>query len=387
VRAAGMNTTWRGGRGLLVRRACCVASVLVALAPQSWAQAPSRMPSSYDPPSQTLDGAPSASTAYPASNPFASSGTRDDRILLPLLLQERMLLQEYGHDHPEVRTIQSRIETAREFLRQHPEPQPAERPQPPVAVVPPRPQTPASIAPATFTPPAGTETLWPSRLPAVAVVPRTPDGSDSLNLSIVPTAPAPIQASRPKPANPVSVPPTPTINRPGEQIPVATSVAADTRPPSRSSPVEPSPEKRGSLSLGPWELVGILAAFLVGLLVHIVALFFIIRRNGEREAVYRVELVNAPPLMAVPSSGQLASAAEERGLRMYPGTAEGTEARKLSSEEEEKPDPEFDLGLTYEEEQRLNEEIRRQEEEAMLRQLLEKNLQLRTDIAELSSTE
>jgi hypothetical protein len=359
--------------------------MLLALASQSRAQVPARIPSSCNPPIPTTEAAPALNTANSGSNPFATSGTRDERILLPLLLQERMLREEYGRNHPEVRTIQSRIEAAREFLRQHPEPQPAEKPEPAKAAVPPQTQPSASIAPAKFTAPAGNENGWPV-LPAVVMVPPTQGGSGLLNLPIVPTAPAPIQFSRPDPVKPVTVPPVSHPNRAEEPKPGATTAPADPRP-LAGAPLEASRDKSDGLWLGPWQLVEILAAFLVGLLVHIAALFFIIRRNGEREAVYRVELVNAPPLMAVPNPAHLAGTAEERGLRLYPGFAEQTATREVFSGGEEKPGQEFDLGPTYEEEQRLKEENRRQEEEAMLRHILEQNLHLRTEIAELASAE
>jgi hypothetical protein len=39
-----------------------------------------------------------------------------DELLLPFLLQEKLLLEKYGDDHPEVKEVRSRIKVVREYL-------------------------------------------------------------------------------------------------------------------------------------------------------------------------------------------------------------------------------------------------------------------------------
>ncbi len=398
ARAAG-----RSGTGSLILGAWCLVSALLALPSAGQAQPTPALPESPSPAIQPAEGMSSARPLSPcplpalpdlpgcnpgpaevtarasASAPSASlpspstaPGTREERILLPLLLQERALLEDYGPDHPEVCNLRARIETVRDFLLRHPEPALADRPEPARAAPSVARMAPGNITPASLTSPPATETPPACQVPTVVVVNQVPGAPNLSNLPIVPTASTPLEPSLAASTVPAATAGPPAPN-PVEEKKVVV-------------PAQPAPPPSDPLPLDRWQLLGMLAAFLVGLLVHIIALFFIIRRNGEREPVYRVELLNAPPHLTSASPSQLATVAEQQGLRLYTDTPEATEAPAASAVEA-KPEPEFDLGLTYEEEKRLNEELGRQEEEAMLRHLLEQNVQLRAEIAELPAAD
>jgi len=99
-----------------------------------------------------------------------------------------------------------------------------------------------------------------------------------------------------------------------------------------------------------------------------------VRRQLE-SATVRVEFVNPSAVRLGPVAGQQLQ--EARGsvrTSMDPGPAE----RTLVDESEKK----FDLGPTFEEEQRQAEEAQRQGEEAILQQIVEQNLALRRQMDE-----
>jgi hypothetical protein len=57
-------------------------------------------------------------------------------LLLPLLFQERTLLESYGPEHPEVRAVRARIAVVRDFISQHAAGAPPEPVRPAAATIP-----------------------------------------------------------------------------------------------------------------------------------------------------------------------------------------------------------------------------------------------------------
>jgi hypothetical protein len=219
-----------------------------------------------------------------------------ERLLLPLLLQEKTLLTNYGPDHPDVIAVRARIVAVREFLAEQSaaaEAKPA--------------QNPPAATPAVLPPPAGE--VKPAITPASACVRPEPS---------------------PEPVHPADIPPaTSTSTHPGkppEKLSPAALEAVEQHPPvaMASPPALSTPPAPAPLILAPepipdlggprapeahsGPLTTILAALLSGILVHVVALLLILRRHEPRpEQLVRVELVHTPAAgFAVPHSAPAA---------------------------------------------------------------------------------
>jgi hypothetical protein len=119
---------------------------------------------------------------------------------------------------------------------------------------------------------------------------------------------------------------------------------------------------------------GIVGTVLLGVLIHLIALVLILRRNGAHLArVFRVELVNPA---AVGFVGQV-SAAGAQTVAAGPSTEEVTQSSTAET---------FDIGPTYAEEMREKQEALRQQEEAVLRHIFELNMQMREQLGQLSGS-
>jgi hypothetical protein len=145
-------------------------------------------------------------------------------------------------------------------------------------------------------------------------------------------------------------------------------------PPAAAAPAAPrtappeAPANPYVLNIALGQLIGTLAAFLVGPVVLLLGLLYFLRRCGRTGPLFRVELVNAHgPFVAV----QAAGAVEQR---MRGGLPVADDDSDLGSAQK------FDLGPTYEEEMRHRSEAQRQQEEALLRHIFDENVKLREQI-------
>jgi hypothetical protein len=157
-----------------------------------------------------------------------------------------------------------------------------------------------------------------------------------------------------------------------------TSVQAVASPPSgvgdksASQTSQERPRGNSFFETGFGQLIGIVGAVFLGVLIHLIALVFIMRRYGAGLAqVFRVELLNPP---AVGFVGQV-SAAEGQTVAAEPATEEVTQSGTAET---------FDIGPTYAEEMQQKQEALRQQEEAVLRNIFELNMQMREQLSQLS---
>jgi hypothetical protein len=327
----------------------------------------------------------------------------EEQVLLPLLLEEKNLLANYGPGHPDVRSVRERIQIVREYLAQHPPAPPPTilRPQPPMS-----PPTPFREVPSA----AASTTSWsaptrPLPFPAVRSQILEPGGQDDSSeakerFGNTQT----ITRSWPKPSRPAGFSAvTSPILQPGPAAvssPVSPPTTAETRDKgahpsavvSDSPPVQvvasapgavgdssagqssrEQPRSNTFFETGFGQLLGILGAVFLGVLVHLIALVFILRRYGVHLArVFRVELVNPS---AVGFVGQVSTAAQPVA------TGPAIEDVPPSSTAET-----FDLGPTYAEEMRQKQEALHQQEEAVLRSIFELNMQMRAQLGQLSGS-
>jgi len=141
----------------------------------------------------------------------------------------------------------------------------------------------------------------------------------------------------------------------------------------------------------PWQqlfllqLPGTLVALLGGPLIA-VALILVLRRSG---IMFRVEMVNPVGYVVAGASPQPAQALPSGNLPVDSAlTAAGFEEPVAQQPEEEPSTAEaFDLGLTYEEEKRLQDQALVQLEQAVLQQIFEDNRQLQQEIRQLTDDE
>jgi hypothetical protein len=140
---------------------------------------------------------------------------------------------------------------------------------------------------------------------------------------------------------------------------VTTTAASDGH---QSTPVSPGPafaaHSNSLFRIALAQFVGNLAALLVGLTLFMFVLVRALRRFGVAPAPHG----NRPP-------GQ-----------------EQIELPDVAAILAVDPVPTFDLGPTYAEEMRLKQEAAREQEQAMLRQLVEQNLSLQEQISKLNSS-
>ena len=189
----------------------------------------------------------------------------EEKYLLPLLAQEKALLQNFGPDHPEVRDVRARIEVTQDWIKRQPKREPAPAPtQPPIHVA----LNPAPVQPAIHVElaPAPVQPAIHVEMPAPVVVAPPP----------APLPAAVVEKARELPA------PAPIVVQ-------ATAPAAAAAPAANDTIVNVL-----------MQLVSILAALVVILLVQLVALLVILRRfAGKLTPQVRVEVVTsgaaAPP--------------------------------------------------------------------------------------------
>lgn len=250
------------------------------------------------------------------------SAAPTEQLLFALQLQEQALLENYGNDHPQVRSLRRRIAEVRFFLVNHP-PAPVKAAAQPAPV--PRP------APTAF----ASEIIQ-----AVQVRPVVP-----LSQPVSKKDTAPLLGAGPWHGRRSAVIPSAAAIVPPERI------AAEGRP---------------------WiaaQSAGMLAAFLLGLLFHVGALGLILRWCASRwPSPFRIELIGGSPALPgaaetprpAPSPVSLPAPAEERreaAVVVEPAI--------------------LDLGPPSGGLLQQKEEARQQQEEAIFRHIFEQNLQLR----------
>jgi hypothetical protein len=136
------------------------------------------------------------------------------------------------------------------------------------------------------------------------------------------------------------------------------------------------------------QFVSVLAALFLGPLVLLVALCYVLRRYAANPgSLFRVEVVNT---LTGPATG---------GGHQSAGTGLASDAERpfdpqalLAPPAEPEPQEDsipntaqpFDLGMTYEEERRLQQEALLHQEEALLRTIFEQNVQLREQFEDLT---
>jgi hypothetical protein len=405
--------------GSVVRAAVCIACGLWSLTSPALAQPPAPTPELQSKPIQPWQGGKpvefrqpcpvALDKAIPGSLAFAkpanegvgqeAPGNVEERVLLPLLLEEKRLLESYGPRHPKVLSVRERIEVVREYLAQHP-------PAPPptiLAAPPPIPvQTPYREAPSTTT---GTSSspvqTVPLPLPPIRSQSLEPGGTESSTKAKDRSDNTQTATSRSRPelirpvgfssaGNPIrdsaslaAPPPTVVKTKDKDTQPAAiastnTSAQAVVSPPSgvrdnsASQPSQEQPRGNSFFETGFGQLIGIVGAVFLGVLIHLIALTLILRRYGTHLArVLRVELVNPA---AVGFVGQV-SAAGAQTVAAGPATKEVTQSSTAET---------FDIGPTYAEEMQQKQEALRQQEEAVLRHIFELNVQMREQLGQLS---
>ncbi len=400
--------------GLVVPAAVCIAYGLGSLTTPALAQAPVP-PSEFQSKSIQVwqGGKPvefrqprpdSFDKAIPSKSVLAKPGNEgvgqdppgsvEERVLLPLLLEEKRLLENYGPRHPKVISVRERIEIAREHLAQHP-PAP---PPPPNPVQRPYRQVPSPTA-STISPPVQTAPLL---LPSIRSKSLEQGGAEGGTKAKDRSGNGPTATSKsqPEPIRPVGfssaghpirdsgtgslAAPSPTVvkndkdTHPAAIASPNTSVQAAASPPSNvgdKSAIQPSQDRpRGNsfFDTGFGQLIGIVGAVFLGVLIHLIALVLILRRYGSQLArVFRVELVNPT---AVGLVGQV-SAAGVQTVAADPATEELMQSSTAET---------FDIGPTYEEEMQQKQAALRQQEEAALRHIFELNMQMREQLGQLS---
>ena len=418
VRAAQPSVRPCSAIGPVVRAAACIACGLGSLTSPALAQVPAPTPEFQSKPIQSWQaGKPiefrqprpnSFDQAIPANSALAKPGNEgvgqealgnaEERVLLPLLMEEKRLLEFYGPQHPKVLSVRERIQIAREHLAQHP-------PAPPPAIVAPPPQLPVQSSYRAV--PSTTANASSSSVP----LPLPPIRSQSLELGGTESSTKAkdrcgntqtvTSRSRSEPIRPVGFssagnsirdsdtaslaapPPTVIKTRDKDKHPAATaspntSAQAAAPPPTSAgdkSVSQPSQERaRGNsfFETGYGQLIGIVSTMFLGVLIHLIALVLILRRYGAHLArVFRVELVNPA---AVGFVGQV-SASEAQTVAADPATEEETQSSTAET---------FDIGPTYAEEMQQEQEAQRQQEEAVLRHIFELNVQMREQLGQKS---
>ena len=301
----------------------------------------------------------------PAPPPFQRQGTADGlgasqpsaveaQYLLPLLLEEKRLLTEVGPEHPTVLALRERIRAVRDYIERHP-------PEPAVSLPPLR------------TAPTVVRTAWPTAEP-----PAPPK-----RMLEEKTSPPP---PPPPPAAKVQVRPAVSLPGGGEECSMATpderpsviardgaagvlSSTESTKQPAAPEPhslvvetverrAEPSPPLWGTL-LGQALVMGSL--LLAALMIHLVGLSIILRQFSKRFALSA----------GAPSAALVAPSAA-------PGAAIESAPSSPTAER-------FDVGPTYQDEMRLNQEREnQQQDDGLLRHIFQDNLRLHAQLEKLS---
>jgi hypothetical protein len=222
-----------------------------------------------------------------AESPFDKGGCVspadewEGKYLLPLLLEESRLLDNYGPEHPAVRSVRARINAVRKYLERHP---------PLVAPGPGPNSSPALPAQATVAAQGdrGRETkieLFPVTL-AIPARQQRPEAGKGAGKRVEPAREVDGKVTRPADAVPTSPAPADQRAAGGRE---QAAEGRDRRPDAVGEKPPPS------AGIPRWQLLGA-GLFLAGLLAHMAALRTFLRWYGRRLARrIRAELETAGP--------------------------------------------------------------------------------------------
>lgn len=316
----------------------------------------------------------------------APAASLEERLLLPLLLQESTLLSNYGPDHPLIQAVRARQEAVRAFIAQQTgaarmEAKPAPSAAAAFSPAPLPPITPAPLPPIDE-PKSSFTHVSVSPAPPPVVEPK----SSVIQASFSPTPPPPAadreNGSRPEALKENPVPATPETKPARAEgrsdTPTTVSVAPAPASVLRESPA-PLPEHQAtptavSFVLPMGQLTTIAAALLAGLLVHAGALLLILRRYGMRgEQLLRLELVS-------PAGTALAGAAPQAWTAPRESAPHVETSRVREQTPERSAPPAAAPATPYVCEPSMD------EGDALLRQVFEDNLRLREQIEALPNT-
>jgi len=317
--------------------AACVLALLHAGA--GLAQGPRPSPLAAGPAAPL--SAPAAGLALPA--PPAQPAPPDDpkaleeKYLLPLLAQERALLQNFGPDHPDVRDVRARIEVTADWIQRQPKREPAQPPAPPAIHV---------------------ELAQPPAQPAIHVAVAQPPVQPAFHVEV----PAPVVMPAPVVVPPPPAPlPAPVVEKALDLPPPAAAA-----PPAAPAPA-PAPPAHDTIVKVLVQLVSILAALVVVLLVQLVALLVILRRfAGKLTPQVRVEVVSA----GTPSAQ---APGEVLAQRIY------LDAPTSPRQTGEAPMP-TSLGPDYADQLAAEQDAAREQDAAVFKQIFEDNARLREQL-------
>lgn len=240
----------------------------------------------------------------------------EERLLLALKTQEQLLLQDFGPEHPQILSLRARMKTLADFTAQKKASEPV-------------------------------------------VVPSTP-------------APLPVEVTSYRPA--------PDIDgaREGQKAPVETSIPATVETaPVAASQVKATVQNPVELSFVAAtlsQMTGVLIGLFLGLLVHMVALLWVVRRLGRQLApLFRLEVVNRGESQGSAATGPIS----------YSRVVCADEP--LGARETVNPQRKFDLGPSYEDELAQKIKDKKQQENAILEEVFQQNVQLQSQIKDLES--
>ena len=305
-----------------------------------------------------------------------------DQMLVRMLFQEQSLKKWCGPDHPELIKIRDRIQLVRELLaKQVSEKQPTETAVPllptmnhdstaaelPTANAE---YTMPILQPVSHEAPVQIPYLNPPKLPVSVpnFVDKTLQALQKSDETIAPTEPK-------HPDEPAKFP-----KNVSEQAPTIAPISSPAREVTEQKDTTKTEESFWHSPHFAY-LAGILSAMAFGLVIHLTFVSVLLRRYREQ--------TSAPIRLAVVES--------QNGLTIttpHESPTENSESSNFSEEEVQTPIPEnipqepestaeeFDLGLTYEEEQTLRQEQVKQQDNAILKQILEDNLKLQEKLHE-----
>jgi hypothetical protein len=423
VRASQPSARSRSTTGLVVRTIICIGCGLGSLKSPALAQVPAPTPEFQSEPIQPWQASKPVEFRQPRPDAFDKpipghsalakpgnegagqemNGDVETQVLLPLLVEEKRLLVDYGPDHPDVRSIRERIQMVREHLAQHPPPPSPTilAPLPPISVRTSDQEVPSTTASTSSSPrqtqpvplpPMRSQSLHPGgthdgtaakdrdrNTQTMTSTSRTelirPAGFSNAGNPIRDSGTAPVSLAAPPPTvgetkDKDPHPPASDSTNPSGQTVVSPprSVGAH----SASQPSQEPPRGDSFFETGFGQLIGIVGAVLLGVLLHLIALVLILRRYSAHLArVSRVELVNPTAVGLVgeePATGAPTVAAAPATREVTPSSTAGT----------------LDIAPIYAEEMRQKQETLDQQEQAVLRHIFELNMQMREQLGQFS---
>jgi hypothetical protein len=299
-----------------------------------------------------------------------------EKSLLPLLAEERRLLQFCGPEHPDLLDVRERIREIRAYLQRHhraPSTTPEGRP----TLEPPRPL------------PVPITLIAYELLPA----PALPLPSGSL------TGPTSREVL-PPPSTQEHVQGLPSEKKAGQLREIEPPVGNRTGPSAVPVPAMATGQGSGTVAAQQGNLadgglivlsglqLGMGGTLVSGLVVHLLGLVVILRWHGKwfvrrMQKEYGAMPVGNPTAPPIAPAFQVSLERIEAPDLVQERLPEDRFEERMEELADEGTAERFELGPTYEEEMRMRQEAERQREEALVRQMFEDNLRLRQQLAQL----